>query len=147
MFARTSLVAFTIAAAISACQGFAVLSARDLPANCARTYTVVSGDFCDGISAKESVSTFQLALVNKAVIDAACDNLFVDEVICLGITGQDCDTVHVVQSGESCSGIAQTSGISFSTLLANNRNVNNDCSNIYPGEVLCTAPNVIPYSS
>ena len=33
-----------------------VLSARAVPANCARSYTVVGGDTCDGISAEEGVS-------------------------------------------------------------------------------------------
>ena len=51
--------------------------------NCARNYTVVSGDTCDGISAKTSVSTYQLATVNADKIDAACDNLFVGEVMTL----------------------------------------------------------------
>ncbi|KAI0809192.1 hypothetical protein BC629DRAFT_1590264 [Irpex lacteus] len=147
MFSRLSLAAFVIAAAISACQGVAVLSARDLPANCARNYTVVPGDFCDAISAKENVSSFQLALVNKGVVDSACDNLFPGEVICLGTTGQDCTTNHVIQSGDTCTSIADAAGISFGTLLANNKNVDNACDNIFPGEVLCTASDVIPYSS
>ena len=64
---------------------------------CARNYTVQPGDFCDAISAAQNVSTyvnhfhtffcetdllcrFQLASVNKATIDPACDNLRVGEV-------------------------------------------------------------------
>jgi len=147
MFARTSFIAFTVAAAISACQGYAVLSARAFPANCARNYTVSSGDTCDKISAAQSVSTFQLAKVNEGVIDPDCDNLFVGETICLGITGQDCTATHEVVTGDNCFGIAQSAGISESVLLENNPNVDASCDNIYPDEVLCTDPNVISYTS
>lgn len=59
--------------------------------------------------------------------------------LCLGIQGQDCSTVIVIQSGDLCTSIAQNAGIPLSTLLSNNPNVNSDCSNIYPGEV-STAP-------
>ncbi|KAI0049667.1 carbohydrate-binding module family 50 protein [Auriscalpium vulgare] len=119
--------------------GFRDASAQD---NCARSYTVSSGDTCDAISAAQNVSTFQLATVNKAKIDAACDNLAIGEVLCLGITGQDCSTVHVVVSGDSCGVITDAAGIPLSTLLANNPNINSDCSNIYPGEVLCTSSTI-----
>ncbi|KAI0801502.1 hypothetical protein C8Q74DRAFT_496912 [Fomes fomentarius] len=112
---------------------------------CARNYTVVSGDTCDGISAKTktSVSTFQLADVNKNKIDPACDNLFIGEVLCLGIRGQDCQVVHVVQLGDTCEAIAQAAGTTLDILFANNPNVASDCTNIYTGEVLCTADEVI----
>ncbi|KAI0089986.1 hypothetical protein BDY19DRAFT_992924, partial [Irpex rosettiformis] len=122
------------------------LPAKALPADCSRSYKVNDGDTCDIISAKESVSTYQLALVNKGVIDSGCDNLFVGEVICLGIIGQDCTTVHTVKNGNTCDAIEEWAGIDFATLLANNKNINNQCSNLRSGEVLCTASSVIPYS-
>ncbi|KAI0666507.1 hypothetical protein C8Q78DRAFT_930262, partial [Trametes maxima] len=111
--------------------------------NCARNYTVVAGDTCDGISAKENVSTFQLATVNADKIDAACDNLAIGEPLCLGITGQDCQVTHVVESGDSCDSIAQGAGTTVAILLANNPNVNSECTNIGIGEVLCTANEII----
>ena len=49
--------------------------------------------------------------------------------------GQDCDTTHVIVSGDFCASVADTAGIDMNTLLANNPNVNSDCSNIYPDEV------------
>ncbi|KAI0801503.1 hypothetical protein C8Q74DRAFT_1365094 [Fomes fomentarius] len=113
-----------------------------IPAHCARTYTVVPGDTCDGISAKESVSSFQLANVNKG-IDAACYNLEIGEVLCLGVIGQDCQVVHVVESADTCVTIAHAAGTTLDILFANNPNVNRDCTNIAPGEVLCTADDVI----
>lgn len=69
--------------------------------NCARNYTVVPGDTCDGIGAKTNTPTsvlcsprsssrsthvivgrFQIETVNANKIDAGCDNLFVGEVSC-----------------------------------------------------------------
>lgn len=55
--------------------------------------------------------------------------------LCLGITGQDCQNVTVVQSGDFCALIADNAGIDVTTLLANNPNVNSGCTNIYVGEV------------
>ncbi|KAG6835714.1 hypothetical protein H0H93_015400 [Arthromyces matolae] len=112
---------------------------------CARNYTVSSGDTCDGISAAQKVSTFQLAHDNPS-IDTGCDNLAVGEPLCLGFQGQDCTTVQVVASGDTCSGIASAAGTNFATLLANNPNIDDACDNIYPGEVLCTSKTVISYS-
>ncbi|KAF8137346.1 hypothetical protein EV363DRAFT_1317724 [Boletus edulis] len=113
-----------------------------LPANCDRNATVVAGDICDGISAKYNVSTYQLATVNSGVIDANCDNLQVGEVICLGLTGQDCMTTYVVQSGDTCTSIADAYSIPQSTLLTNNPNVNSNCTNLYPNEVLCVSSQI-----
>ena len=57
------------------------------------------------------------------------------QVLCLGITGQDCTTTYVVQTGNNCVGIADTYSITQTTLLANNPNVNQNCTNLYPDEV------------
>ncbi|KZT25485.1 carbohydrate-binding module family 50 protein [Neolentinus lepideus HHB14362 ss-1] len=116
-------------------------------ATCSRFYTVNLGDTCNAISADQDVSTYQLAFVNQGTIDAACDNLAEGEPLCLGIVGQDCGSVHVVYSGDSCANIVSTAGVSLSTLLANNPNVNADCTNIYPGEVLCTSNTIFNYTT
>ena len=57
------------------------------------------------------------------------------QVICLGREGQDCTNVVVVQPGNTCEDIAGPAGISFETLRANNPNINEYCTNLYPGEV------------
>ncbi|KAK7444803.1 hypothetical protein VKT23_015120 [Stygiomarasmius scandens] len=115
-------------------------------AQCARNYTVAPGDFCDGISAAQHSSTFQLANANPTTIDAACDNLQPGEVLCLGLLGEDCTTTTVVESGSGCDAIAGAAGIALSTLLHNNPNVAGGCSNIYPGEVLCTSGGLFNYT-
>ncbi|OCH91733.1 hypothetical protein OBBRIDRAFT_791959 [Obba rivulosa] len=136
------MLAFIHAALVAAAAG--IYSVARAQTDCDRFFTVQAGDDCNAISAAQNVSTFQLALVNPQ-IDPLCDNLFVGEQLCLGITGQDCETVHVVQAGDSCTSIADAAGISVSTLLSNNLNVNPICTNIGIGEVLCTANVTIPY--
>ncbi|KAK7688055.1 hypothetical protein QCA50_008425 [Cerrena zonata] len=139
MFPRiqfASLVALVI--------GTTTVYAQTLPPNCARTYTVQPGDTCNGICVQQSVSTFQLTNANS-VIDAACDNLFVGEIVCLAIAGQDCQPVHVVRGGDNCFIIAQGAGISQSVLIANNPNINPSCNNLAIGEVVCVASKVVPH--
>ncbi|KAF9442913.1 carbohydrate-binding module family 50 protein [Macrolepiota fuliginosa MF-IS2] len=140
MPSKLSLVTATLAAI------FASTAPAQIPANCSRMYEVVADDTCDIISAAQNVSTFQLAHVNAAVINPDCTNLWVGEVtICLGLNGQDCTSTHKIVSGDSCWDIFVTEGIDLATLLANNPNVDNACSNIYPDEVICTASEVIAY--
>ncbi|KAF9000448.1 hypothetical protein BDQ17DRAFT_1359634 [Cyathus striatus] len=119
---------------------FAVAVKSQTSPSCTRNYSVRLGDYCDLISAQQNVSTYQLATVNAGIINADCSNLFLREVLCLGLEGQDCDQVSVVQEGDSCWAIATAASITVDTLLDNNPNVATDCSNIYPGEVLCVAP-------
>ncbi|EIW56066.1 uncharacterized protein TRAVEDRAFT_60093 [Trametes versicolor FP-101664 SS1] len=141
MFARSAF-AVAVVVAVALVGG---VSAQE--PNCARNYTVVPGDTCDGIAAKTNTPTFQLETVNADKIDAACDNLAVGEPLCLGIIGQDCDITHVVQPGDSCGVIAQEAKTTLDILLANNPNVNAQCTNIGVGEVLCTASEVIGNST
>jgi len=140
MSALKQLVSFAVLLALVT---FTSAQAR---AGCSRNGTVQTNDTCDILSARDSVSTFQLANANKAAIDTFCDNIFPGELLCLGLDGQDCTTVAVVNAGDSCGTIANTAGIPVTTLLANNPNVNSGCSNIYPGEVLCTASQIVNYS-
>ncbi|KAI0256998.1 hypothetical protein BJV78DRAFT_1150029 [Lactifluus subvellereus] len=129
-------------------------------AGCTRNGTVQNGDTCNILSARDSVSTFQLANANNGVIDPLCDNLFPGEVLfrlypriylwcvlCLGLQNKDCTTVTVVQTDNGCNAIAGAAGIPVTTLLANNPNVNSGCTNLYPGEVLCTASQIFNYTN
>ncbi|KAH9964190.1 hypothetical protein BC827DRAFT_56327 [Russula dissimulans] len=140
MFALKQLLSFAVFSAL------VTFTSAQAGAGCSRNGTVQNNDTCDILSARDSVSTFQLANANKAAIDTFCDNIFPGELLCLGLNGQDCTTVAVVKAGDSCGTIANTAGIPVTTLLANNPNVNSGCSNIYPGEVLCTASQIVNYS-
>ncbi|KAN0134321.1 hypothetical protein V8E53_007819 [Lactarius tabidus] len=130
---------------IVALSAFLTVVSAQARTGCSRNGTVQLGDTCNIICARDSVSTYQLAFVNAA-IDPLCDNLAEGEDLCLGLVGEDCSTVATVQSGDSCSSIAATANIPVSTLISNNPNVNANCTNIYPGLVLCTDSNLIEYS-
>jgi len=120
---------------------FFVRSAFSTP-SCARSYTVQEGDWCDTISAKNNVSTYQLAVTNLNTIDKNCDNLMPGESLCLGFTGQDCTNTYVIQPDDECSAIASNHGVNTTMLFLNNPQINADCDNIYIGEVLCIGSNV-----
>ncbi|KAF8066583.1 hypothetical protein FPV67DRAFT_1197482 [Lyophyllum atratum] len=132
MFARVYLTALVATGAYMAAAS--PLVAR----TCSRTYEVVPGDTCDAISFAQNASTYQLLLSNPTV-DDACDNLFVGQILCLGAVGRDCTTVRRVEDGDSCAVILEDAAITFDILRANNPNVDAECANIYPGEVLCVA--------
>ncbi|KAF8123012.1 hypothetical protein EV363DRAFT_791836 [Boletus edulis] len=110
---------------------------------CTRYYTVQPGDICDKISAQNNVSTYQLAVVNDNIIDPECDNLNPGSSICLGWTGEDCSTTYVVQLDDTCDDIAYAYNINETIFWDNNPQLNQDCTNLYVGEVVCTAPTVI----
>ncbi|KAI0256997.1 hypothetical protein BJV78DRAFT_1365851 [Lactifluus subvellereus] len=131
---------------IVALSAFLTVASAQVRACCTRTGIVQNGDTCDKLSARDNVSTFQLGDVNKGVIDPLCDNLFPGEVLCLGLQSKDCTTVTVVQPGDTCNAIARAAGIPVTTLLANNPNINSGCTNLYPGEVLCTAGQIFNYT-
>ncbi|KAJ8592563.1 hypothetical protein M405DRAFT_733094 [Rhizopogon salebrosus TDB-379] len=126
-------------AAILALPFVAQLASAD---TCTRTYVAQSGDICDSISQANQVSTYQLAVVNYGIIDDACDNLVVGNTYCLGWEGEDCTTTYVVQANDICDSISAAAGINNTILYENNPQINDDCTNIYIGEVLCTASTV-----
>ncbi|KAK2462764.1 hypothetical protein APHAL10511_005155 [Amanita phalloides] len=110
---------------------------------CSRTYVVKEGDYCDSISNANHVSTYQLAVVNQGVIGPACDKLLPGWTLCLGHAGEDCTTTYAVADGDNCESIQAKAGINATLLHANNPQINEGCTNIYIGEVLCVAKSVI----
>lgn len=60
-----------------------------------------------------------------------------DQVVCLGISGEDCTKVYTVVEGDTCDWIDEMYGMGLDTLYANNPQINDECTNIYIGEVLC----------
>jgi LysM repeat protein len=51
--------------------------------DCQETYTVVSGDTCNGINDKFSLTANQLYANNPQIDTATCNNLYVGEVLCV----------------------------------------------------------------
>jgi len=134
MFATRTFVVASLAA---------VFAQVTFAAECTRKYTVKEGDYCDKISAANNASTYQLGATNAGVINEACTNLQIDSTICLGNAEGDCQTTYVVQGGDSCGKIWENSRINATIFSFNNPQVNQDCSNIYIGEVLCVANEVL----
>lgn len=110
---------------------------------CSRSYTVKEGDYCDLISAANNASTYQLAVSNYQTINDGCTNLEVGQSICLGTSQADCKQTYVVQDGDYCDLIAGNFGTNFTTLRSNNPQIDDNCYNLYVGEVLCVATSVI----
>jgi len=121
----------------------ALIAQSVLASTCTREYTIVVGDYCDKISAKTNTSTYQLAVNNIKTINADCTNLMPNNKLCLGTKGEDCRTTHVVSDGDTCDSISSAAGINNTMLTMNNPQINSECSNIYTGEVLCTASSAI----
>jgi len=118
-----------------------------MASSCTRSYTVKAGDICDSISAANNVSTYQLAVYNLKKVDHKCSNLEPGSTLCLGKKGADCKTTHVVSEGDTCDSISQAAGVNNTILNLNNPQINDGCTNIYLGEVLCTAKTVdVPHA-
>jgi len=105
---------------------------------CTRTYTVQEGDICDGISAAQNVSTYQLAVLNPD-INAQCSNLMPGQSLCLGTAGEDCTDTYVVQPNDTCEEVADAHKVDLGVLYHNNPQLHPTCDNMYIGEVLCVA--------
>ncbi|KAM6495201.1 hypothetical protein JOM56_009824 [Amanita muscaria] len=121
-------------AIISAFLALPLVAQTGLAAQCSRGYTVKEGDICDSISAANQVSTYQLAVINKGVIDAGCTNLVPGQTLCLANVGEDCNNIHVVALGDDCESVQNQAGINSTLLYHNNPQINENCSNIYVGE-------------
>ncbi|KAF5337649.1 hypothetical protein D9758_013017 [Tetrapyrgos nigripes] len=107
---------------------------------CTKLTTIQPGDSCEAIAQRNSISTFDLQLINPPNI---CANLISGQAICVGSPLVNCSSVYTVDGTEGgCSNIAQSHDIDLNTLLALNPNVNSGCTNIFPGEVLCVAPGI-----
>ncbi|KAF8154868.1 hypothetical protein B0H34DRAFT_783885 [Crassisporium funariophilum] len=121
----------------------AVLVNSAFAADCSRQYTIKAGDICDSISKSQNVSTYQLAAINSAVVNAGCTNLIPGNSICLGTAGEDCSTTYVVVADDTCETIGAKNSVNSTILTLNNPQINSACDNIYIGEVLCTATSVL----
>jgi LysM repeat protein len=120
-----------------------IVSAQAVMGTCTRSYIAQAGDYCDLISQKHNVSTYQLAAVNTGKINAGCTNLVPGQTYCLGVVAsEDCSTTYIVQAGDTCSNIVAKNALNATILGLNNPQIDGTCSNIYPGEVLCTAKTV-----
>jgi len=121
----------------------AISAAHSVSADCVRSYTIQEGDFCDKISQAQNVSTYQLAAVNSNSVDSSCSNLIPGASLCLAENAaEDCQTTYVVLPEDTCFDVSQKNALNLTILYLNNPQINEACSNIYDGEVLCTSKTV-----
>jgi spore germination protein YaaH len=108
--------------------------------NCNRFYKIKSGDGCDSIAQKNSITPAQLKSWNTE-INASCSNLWLDYYICTGVPGAvtttsppsptaaapmpgivpGCTRYYQVVSGDSCDAIASKAGITVTTSASGTR--------------------------
>ncbi|KAK0455682.1 uncharacterized protein EV420DRAFT_1481134 [Desarmillaria tabescens] len=112
--------------------------------DCSRSYVIATGDTCNSICQAQGVSNYQLGLVNP-LIDANCDNLIPGQVICLGFFGHDCTETHTVVAGDSCNSVVAAAGIDDAVFMCNNKNINENCSNLDIGYVVCVSAGLMGY--
>ncbi|MGE5596621.1 MAG: LysM peptidoglycan-binding domain-containing protein [Hyphomicrobiales bacterium] len=121
-----------------------------------QTYTVKPGDTCSAIASQFSISVDELLKANRT-IDSDCGNLHEgDELVIPGAGGGTTGSgnggaaatptpnagnggrgkTYTVQAGDTCAGIAAAKGTSADQIIAANPNINAECSNLQPGDVL-----------
>ncbi|KAJ6507000.1 glycoside hydrolase superfamily [Mycena sanguinolenta] len=109
---------------------------------CAQNYTVVSGDTCSIIESKTGLNDTQLRALNPEINDD-CTNLQLGEILCVndGSGGtsppSDCTQNYTVVSGDTCSIIETKTGLNDTQLRELNPEINDDCTNLQLGEILC----------
>jgi hypothetical protein len=82
-----------------------------------------------------TIFSYQLAVVNTHKIDPSCSNLNPGETLCLGNKGEDCSDTYVVQPDDTCDGVSAKTGVNSTMLHTNNPQINEQCGNLYVGEV------------
>ncbi|KAI0536382.1 hypothetical protein GGR58DRAFT_396692 [Xylaria digitata] len=97
-------------------------------------YTVVSGDNCNDIAKKTSVSTGSLITLNSLRMN--CSNLLIGQSLCIPPA---CDT-YEVQPDNTCVGIATQFSTSFQQIIAWNPTINPYCTNLIAGQNICVGP-------
>ncbi|KAM7183709.1 hypothetical protein V8F20_012514 [Naviculisporaceae sp. PSN 640] len=137
----------------------------DLAENCDKFHKVSSGDTCDTIAQKNSISVAQFRSWNPYV-DSNCANLWLDYYVCVHIPGAaapptttsnnpstptnsgpqpqmpgivaNCKKFHKVKSGDECERIATSNNISLTQFMSYNTYVDKNCTNLWLDYYVCT---------
>lgn len=133
-----------------------------MASNCNKFYLVASGDTCSAISTTYGISLASFYSWNPAV-GSSCSYLDVGDYVCVGVMGNstttttsittgngittptpiqtgiasNCDRFYLVASGDTCSAVAATYGISLATFYAWNPAVGSSCSYLDIGDYVC----------
>ncbi|KAI1136948.1 carbohydrate-binding module family 50 protein [Hypoxylon sp. FL0543] len=149
-FTNIIVAALALAAGSLAAPTELLMPRQGYISTCNKTYTVVSGDTCNAILAKQG-NTFTLAQFYSwnPEVNAACTNLQPGEQVCVGVASTgcaaptapgiaaNCASCYTVVPGDTCLTITQPRGVSLASFYAWNPAVNSACSNLMPGYNYC----------
>ncbi|KAJ5541561.1 hypothetical protein N7494_006637 [Penicillium frequentans] len=131
-----------------------------IASNCNGFYKVASGDQCDTIAAKYSISEAQFRSWNSQV-NEKCTNLWLDYYVCVHIPGATttpapkpttepsgptpqmpgivatCKSYHLIQAGDSCYSINTAAKITLAQFRTWNTLIDAACSNLWLGYYVC----------
>ncbi|KAF9448387.1 hypothetical protein P691DRAFT_759966 [Macrolepiota fuliginosa MF-IS2] len=103
------------------------------------------GDTCDDLAQMYEVSNFQLRLFNPW-LNLQCGNGGSEDFLCLAKKGEDCTELFEVLSVDNdCEQLVRELRLDMDVFLANNGMNKEDCYRIHSGQMLCIAPDAIPY--
>ena len=102
---------------------------------CTRNYTVVVGDTCTSVAAKNSLTNLQLAALNPGL---SCDALAAGAVVCSFAPQLSvCPDLVKVAVNDTCFDLAQAVGLALQEWEGLNPGI--DCDALLPGSVVCSA--------
>ncbi|CZS91759.1 uncharacterized protein RAG0_02286 [Rhynchosporium agropyri] len=134
--------------------------------NCDAFYFVVAGDSCETVSAKHGLTAAQFQSWNPSV-GSTCSGLWANAYACVSIVGhtptkpaatttapsngiatptpiqpnmvKNCDRFYKVKSGETCTTIATSQGVTVQQLTTWNPAIKSDCSGMWLDYYMCTS--------
>ncbi len=65
----------------------------------------------------------------------SCSNLLPEEALCLGTEDEDCNETYVVKPDDTCDIVADAQGVNSTMVRLNNPQIDEECTNLYIGEV------------
>lgn len=128
--------------------------------NCNKFHKIVSGDTCAVLASSNGISLDDFYSWNPAV-GSSCSTLIIDYYVCVGVIGQsvpptttptngittptpvqtgivgNCNSFHLVVSGDTCPDIASHNGISLDNFYSWNPAVGSDCTRLLVGDYVC----------
>ncbi|KAM5435812.1 hypothetical protein MferCBS31731_006069 [Microsporum ferrugineum] len=131
----------------------------NLAKDCDNFHLVASGDSCYTVQTKYGISADQLMMWNPS-LNTECSNLWLGYYACVHVPGattsvptptptpkgpqpqmpgivDNCEKFYLIKDGDSCYTINQATSTTLEQLRSWNKNINEDCSNIWLGYYVC----------
>jgi len=118
-----------------------------ITSGCSQYYTIVSGDSCSAIESEFGINFAQFQSWNPEV-NGACSNILVGLEYCVSgpavasgslTTAQGCTKYYTTVSGDTCTNIETTDGITLAVFRGWNPEINTGCTNLQVGVMYCVA--------